>query len=226
MIKITNIINRIKTVKSKPNMPWESLYIYWFGFKLKNRDDIYKNNSLTKLIEIPKRLNYIKEIIIKYRENKELWEGDNKETYGKLRELINKNKRCKIESENWGVDWAKTWSNSNKIKSLKKFSIIYKYIHGGWLTGEIAKRRRMIQNIPKCPLCKKTDYTKKHVILNCIGIKPEREKIIKLIKGHGTFRGSHLLFLDVNIKTEDLLKVTDFRIDTIKKCGQIISIRK
>jgi hypothetical protein len=84
----------------------------------------------------------------------------------------------------------------------------------------------MIQNIPKCPLCKKTDYTKKHVILNCISIKLEREEIIKLIKKHGNFKDSHLLFLDVNMKTEDFLKVIDFIIDTIKKCGQIISIRK
>jgi hypothetical protein len=226
MIKTSNIINRFKSLNSEPNMPWESLYIYWFGFKLKNRQEIYRNNSLTKLIETPKRLNNIKEILIRYRENKELWEGENKKTYSKLREVVNKNNRCKIELENWGVNWSKTWLNLNKIKSLKKFSIIYKYIHGGWLTGDIAKRRRMIQNLPKCPLCKKYYYTKKHVILNCTKIKTEREGIVTLIKKYGDFKESNLLFLDMNMKTEDYLKTIDFTIDTINKCGQIISIRK
>jgi hypothetical protein len=99
-------------------------------------------------------------------------------------------------------------------------------LHGGWLTGETAKRRRMIQIIPKCPLCKIADYTKRHVILNCVKIKKEREEIIAIIKKHGNFKESNLLFLDIDIKINEYLQTTEFIIDTIKKCGQIISIRK
>jgi len=90
----------------------------------------------------------------------------------------------------------------------------------------MAKRRRMIRIIPKCPLCNNAEYTKRHVILSCVKLKKEREEIITTIKKYGTFKESNLLYLDTEIKTNEYLKITEFIIDVIKKCGQIISIRK
>ncbi len=78
----------------------------------------------------------------------------------KVRDLKSRETKCKIEMENWGLIGKKTWSNLKEVKSFKKASILYKYIHGGWLTGEMAKRRRMIKIIPDCPLCNRTGYTK------------------------------------------------------------------
>jgi hypothetical protein len=167
-------------------------------------------------------------VIIKYREKKEIWEGTNKDTYKKIRELETKTSKCKIEIENWGVEWGKTWANLKHIKSLKKYSMIYKYLHGGWLTGDVAKRRRMIRTIPKCPLCKVGEYTKKHVILNCTKIREQREGIIReiTIHGKGNFKESNLLFLDGDIKAEKYLVIINFILDIMKKCGQIIKISK
>ncbi len=99
-----------------------------------------------------------------------------------IRDLAIKNKSCKIEMEVWEVNFEKIWKSWEKINSLKIQSLIFKYIHNAWLTGNIAKRRHMIRNIPKCPLCKKFEFSKKHVIINCQTIKNERDEIISIIK--------------------------------------------
>ncbi len=62
-MKNANIINRFKIIKFKPSMPWEAIYLYWFGFILKNRQEIYKNNVICKLLEVPRKFKYAKDLI-------------------------------------------------------------------------------------------------------------------------------------------------------------------
>jgi hypothetical protein len=60
IVKNANILNRFKVLKSKPNMPWEALYIYWFGFTMRHRDNIYRNNSLSKKLDVPRKFRNTK----------------------------------------------------------------------------------------------------------------------------------------------------------------------
>ena len=64
LIKYTNIINNFKEIKSEPEIAWQGLYIYFFGFSMKQRQDIYKNNRLIKLLEVPRKLRSIKKLTV------------------------------------------------------------------------------------------------------------------------------------------------------------------
>jgi hypothetical protein len=39
-IKYTNILNRFKEIKAEPKIAWQGLYIYIWGFSMKQRTDI------------------------------------------------------------------------------------------------------------------------------------------------------------------------------------------
>jgi hypothetical protein len=75
-MRATNIVNRLQTIKINTKIPWEGLYSYWFGFVLNNNKEIYRNNKIMKLLEVPRKFQYKKEIIVKYRDIKMLWEEE------------------------------------------------------------------------------------------------------------------------------------------------------
>ena len=90
LIKCTNILNRFKDIKKEPEIAWQGLYIYFFGFSLKQIKDIYNNNKLSKLLEVPRTLRSIKDLLVRYRDAIELWEIDTKTTYKWLTKKHNK----------------------------------------------------------------------------------------------------------------------------------------
>ena len=66
---------------------------------MKQRAEIYRDNSLTKLLEVPIQLRSIKEILMKYRDAKELWEIDTKTTYKWITNLTIKKNKNKVEQK-------------------------------------------------------------------------------------------------------------------------------
>ncbi len=61
----------------------------------------------------------------------------------------------------------------------------------------------MIKIIPKCPLCKRNDFTKKHVILYCDKITNERNEIINIFKKYGIYKMEKLLYLNTECDKTD-----------------------
>ncbi len=65
IMKVSKIVNRLKIIKINTKILWEALYSYWFGFVIKNNKEIYRNNTIMKLLEVPRKFQYIKYIIVK-----------------------------------------------------------------------------------------------------------------------------------------------------------------
>ena len=77
-----------------PKIAWNGLYIHYFGFSMKQRQDRYKNNRLKKLLEEPRKLRSIQDLLFKNRDKEELWEIDTKSKYKWLAKYtINKEKK-------------------------------------------------------------------------------------------------------------------------------------
>jgi hypothetical protein len=57
--------------------PWKGIYIYWFGFMLPHKPEIYHNSNLKKLIQPPK-IAYQQTIALKEKKiNNNLWSEKN-----------------------------------------------------------------------------------------------------------------------------------------------------
>jgi hypothetical protein len=174
----------------------------------------------------PGNLGIQKNLLLQFRDKNELWEIGAKKTYEWIREISTKNKLNKTEQEVCGVNWEKIWKQWEGIKSLKIQSIIYKYLHNAWLTGDVAMRRHMIKKIPKCPLCKNANFTRIHVITECKAMVLERNNLIVQISKNEKFRKYMLLHLDGNFNKEIYRLITEYIITIMKKCGQVIVIKK
>jgi len=196
LIKIKNILNRLKNLDSTPQIPWKALYIFWLGFGMRNIHDIYTDNKLVKRIDTPAPYRGIKEILYKYRDNKKLWELEKQNTYDWLCE--NNLGPLKIQLQYPYVNWARVWRHWSDIVSPKVQSIIYTYLHNSWLTGEVAFKRHLRRTLVSCPLCRKAPYTKDHTITRCDGTKEERIKLIIEIMKVDKYDRRQLLFLDGN----------------------------
>ena len=96
------------------NQPWAELFIYWFGFLLK---DIYPDLSTNKYvhtIDIPKGMLYFKQLILKYKPYKEIWKRNLKQVYNII--LYKSSNKSIIEINYPNVNWQIVW------KSLQFFS--------------------------------------------------------------------------------------------------------
>jgi hypothetical protein len=60
LIKTKNILNRLKSLGNTPQTPWEALYIFWLGFGMRNKHDIYTDNKLVKKLDTPSQYRGIK----------------------------------------------------------------------------------------------------------------------------------------------------------------------
>ena len=178
-----------------------------------------------KCLEVPRKLRSIKDLLLKYRDEKQLWEIDNKTTYKWLIDsTINKEKNS-VEQKHINVQWEKAWGNWTKISSLKMKSILFKYMHDAWLTGEIAVRRHMIAVSPKCPLCKTSFYNKFHIIIQCRVTKNDRDNLITKIKQTQTYNRNRLLYLDGDYNKNLLQEITSFIVQSMMACGSFLNVR-
>jgi hypothetical protein len=84
----------------------------------------------------------------------------------------------------------------------------------------------MIKKIPKCPLCKNANFTRIHVITECKAMVLERNNLIVQISKNEKFRKYMLLHLDGNFNKEIYRLITEYIITIMKKCGQVIVIKK
>ena len=94
-------------------------------------------------------------------------------------------------------------------------------MHDAWLTGEIAVRRHMIAESPKCPLCKKFTYTKVHIILQCAWNKIKRENLLTNLNKRIPFKDTNLLYLEGNVTRTEIIRITEYIIDTLIACGPV-----
>ena len=95
------------------NQPWAALYIYWFGFLLK---DIYPDLSTNKYvhtIDIPKGMLHLKQLIVKYKPYKEIWKSNIKQIYNII--LYKSSNKSIIEINYPNINWQIVW------KSLQSF---------------------------------------------------------------------------------------------------------
>jgi hypothetical protein len=108
--QLANFITRFKELTPNPKNPWQALYIYWFGLLLTNKNDIYRNNKLSKVLKPPKTFSKIILAFKKFRLDKELWEIDKKEdTYNHIRNKILTKHR--IERKIPYLQWTNIWKN-------------------------------------------------------------------------------------------------------------------
>ena len=162
---VANIIQIISKVEQKSEQPWAALYIYWLGLTLKPLYPKISENKYVHTFQVPSHMQYIKDLIHKYKSNNILWNINPKLIY---KQLINEsNIKPKIMKLYPQVNWPAIWCCINTEKYPDKKTFLFKYIHGILPTGDMLLKYHIINEIPLCYLCKKGRFTFQHLFYKC-----------------------------------------------------------
>ena len=119
-------------------------------------------------LDIPETINHIKEIILKYKGEKKVWEMN-------IKHILESNKIIsEVEYENPIINWNKIWNQIYMIKNSthththtkkkkKKKTIIFRHIYGILPLGDYLVKHKILKQRPPCTMCKKDFYTFKHI---------------------------------------------------------------
>ena len=129
---------------------------------------------------MPKKFQYIVDIIKKYKPLDPIWTTSFKNIY---RILITHNTYLsKIQTDykylNWNKIWQTLWSYKNSIDR----NILYRHLYSVIPIGNYFTRYGITNKIPKCLMCQNSLYTEKHILQYCKFYDQVRSKLIADIK--------------------------------------------
>jgi len=223
-IQSTIFISRFKQLSSDPINPWQALYIYWYGLLIPHMTDIYRNNKLTKTLQIPNNLSRITICIKEFRSDKKIWDLNKKEEiYNHIRDKILS--KHTIEKIKPFIQWTDIWKNWSKLKNLHEIYSIFYYLHDTWWTTEVANKRTIVKNLHKCYFCKRFVDGKSHMILKCSEFNNQRNQIKQtIIKMNGSFDKNNLLYLHNIHDKKTYNAIITYIMDIINKRNKIINL--
>ena len=101
-------------------------------------------------MNIPETFNYIQEIIIRYKENKKVWEMNIKHIYSFILDL---NKTIsKTEYDNPIINWNSIWKQIYMIKNSTEKTIIFRYICGILPLADYLVKHKVLRQMPPCTM--------------------------------------------------------------------------
>ena len=80
----TDNITQIINVPQNLDQPWACLYVYWFGFLLKNIHPRLADNTWVHTLNIPNKVSDIKTILLDKQLNLNIWKINTKLIYNYL----------------------------------------------------------------------------------------------------------------------------------------------
>ena len=118
-------------------------------------------------------MGIVKDIILKNKSDKSIWNIDSKQIY---RYLNTETKiKPKIEKEYPHVNWPAISKTLSKEKCLDKRSMVYRYLYRVLPTGDTLITYHVIDVLPMCKLCKKGKFEFKHLFHECSEFVDTRE---------------------------------------------------
>ena len=179
MRSIANVLQNVANIEQKLNQPWALLNIYWFGIILKNDFPNLAKNNWAHTMDLPMNINFIKCIINKYNKDRQIWKINPKLIY---KYLNNKNKIQSNVEDNPHLNWQIVWKYFIIQSDINKRVVLYKYIHDILPTGENLTKYGIIPSLPKCGLCKKGNFTVKHLFIQCGYFHLSRKNLLNELK--------------------------------------------
>ena len=170
-----NIIQLFLKISLCLNQPWAALFIYWFGFLLK---DIYPDLSTNKYvhtIDIPKGMLHLKQLIVKYKPYKEIWKSNLKQIYNII--LYKSSNKSIIEINYPNVNWQIVWKSLQSFSNPLHKTIIFRYIYGIIPMGKYLMKYKIVNQLPDCTMCTHGKYTKEHIFIKCPACVQERKEM-------------------------------------------------
>ena len=177
---ITNFIKHVQNMQDNLKQPWACLFIYWFGIYLKTVYKDYASKKWVHNLHIPKKLLYIKEIILEHREDDKIWKLRSSLLYKYL--IDRYNTISKIENIYRYINWDIVWKAILSFPKNSDKTILYRYIFSVQPTGEYFVRYGIVAQIPICAMCKTHKYTETHIFQQCKNYMPLRKNLFKKIK--------------------------------------------
>ena len=181
------------------NQPWAALYIYWFGFLLK---DIYPDLSTNKYvhtIDIPKGMLHLKQLIVKYKPYKEIWKSNIKQIYNII--LHKSSNKSTIEINYPNINWQIVWKSLQSFSNPLHKTIIFRYIYGIIPMGKYLMKYKIVNQLPDCTMCTHGKYTKEHIFIKCLAFAQERKEMqdkIRSLVPHYSFNNLAFCLFGVN----------------------------
>ena len=140
-----NFIQSFKLIDQNLIQPWASLYIYWFGFNLKFLNADYAKNKWVHTLNIPYSLQYLKRILIDFKNADFIWKCNLGGIYNMI--IDQQNFKAIVEIRNPQLNWKMIWATIATTKSPSDKNILYKSIFGVLPTGDYLFKHKAIQVI-------------------------------------------------------------------------------